>query len=184
MSFSSCRILSSMSEKRATLRTGGNQVGSAPSNGAAASTRKAIPGAPDPAKAHGYCFGFGADGEGLAEKLKRVFPDEDGDGSSTPEGCTIRTQVRRGGSDEGQKLWKLDQEGHLILPAHDTNATKGHPRCQIGGTVPVEKVNGSWHLITWAIPLVAKGEVMSSITHNECLNGAGKKLRDKKKMRK
>lgn len=145
------RILLSMHEKGATWATGANRVGSAPSNGAVASARRAIPGAPNPAKARGYCFGFGADGEGLAEKLKREFPGENGYGDRpiTSDGCNT-PNLDEAGLTKRKRGWWQDEDGNLILPPHNTHNAEGHPGCQIGGMVPVEKVNGSWRLCTWA----------------------------------
>ncbi|CAN0308985.1 unnamed protein product, partial [Ectocarpus sp. 4 AP-2014] len=65
---------------RAALGTGANQVGSAPSNGAAAKVRKPIPGQRNPVKEYGFCFGFGADGVGLDQKLHDKFAGENGFG--------------------------------------------------------------------------------------------------------
>lgn len=130
-----------MRGKGATLATGANQVGSAPSTGAAAVTRRAIPGAPDPATAHGFCFGFGADGEGLAERLKHLFGGEDGYGNGTiTEGGCNTPNFSEAGVIKGKGLWQEDDKGYLIQGVHNGNATEGHPRCSIGGTVPVEKV--------------------------------------------
>ena len=180
--FSSRRILSSMRGKGATLATGANQVGSAPSNGAAAVTRRAIPGAPDPARAHGFCFGFGADGEGLAERLKQLFAGEDGYGNGpiTEGGCNT-PNFSEAGVTKGKGLWQEDEKGYLIQGVHNGNATEGHPRCQIGGTVPVEKVNGSWRLCKWALPYVTTGKIVSRITHDQRFNGAFKKCRNNKR---
>eukprot|EP00903_Cladosiphon_okamuranus_P006329 g6201.t1 len=89
-------------EGGATLGTGVNQVGSAPSNGAAATARRSIPGTPSPARAHGFCFGLGADGEGLAEKLKQMFAGKNGFGKGpiTTDGCNTPKFGEAGVSDK------------------------------------------------------------------------------------
>jgi len=181
--FFSSDIVVNVRGKGAALASGANQVGGAPSNGAAAATRRAIPGAPDPAKAHGYCFGFTADGEGLAAKLKRVFAGENGcrDGPITLDGCNT-PNFGEAGVTKRKSSWYQDEDGYLILGVHSSNSTEGHPRCMIGGTVPVERgEDGSWRLCKWALPFVANGKIVSGITHKQRFNGAKQKHAGKKR---
>eukprot|EP00903_Cladosiphon_okamuranus_P017739 g16331.t1 len=113
----------------ATRGTGANQVGSAPSDGAAAKARKPIPGQVNHMTAHGFCFGFGADGIGLAQKLHDKFAGQDGFGVGpiTEGGCET-PNFSKAGVTKGKSTWQLDENGHLILPIHNGNKTEGHPR--------------------------------------------------------
>lgn len=154
-------------------------MGSAPSNGAAASKRTPIPGAPKPAGAYRYCFGFGAEGVGLTEKLQEVFPAQAG-GSFTLTGCNT-PNFSKAGVTRGKSLWEIDEEGHLMLGIHNGNGKPGHPRCQVGGTVPAENVDGVWHLCRWALPFVSGGKIVQRITHDQRHNEAKKRYRAKKK---
>lgn len=159
-------------------------MGGAPSNGAAARMRKHIPDAPNPAKARGFCFGIGADGVGLAEKLKQLFAGENGFGKGpiTTKGCNTPKFGEAGATKSDRFSWQLDEDDRLILPPHNTNNPGGkHPTCQIGGVVPVEKVNGSWRLCSWAYPYVSTGRIVQKITHNARHNNAPQKSRGKKR---
>ena len=92
------------------MGNGANQVGGAPSDGAAATARRAIPGAPSPARAHGFCFGLGADGKSLAEKLKERFAGEDGfeKGPITTDGCNTPKFAEAGVTKSDRFSWQLD----------------------------------------------------------------------------
>eukprot|EP00903_Cladosiphon_okamuranus_P007745 g7504.t1 len=174
-------------EGGATLGTGANHVGGAPSDGAAATARRVTPGAPSPARAHGLCFGLGADGKGLAEKLKQLVAGENGFGKGpiTTDGCNTPKFGEAGVTTSDRFSWQLDDHDNLILPVHNSQSQGGkHPRCQIGGVVPVTKVKGSWRLCPWAYRYVSTGRVVQRITHNERHNGALQKSRDKKRAQK
>ncbi|CAN0310741.1 unnamed protein product, partial [Pylaiella littoralis] len=121
---------------------------------------------------------------GLAERLKHLFGGEDGYGNGpiTEGGCNT-PNFSEAGVTKGKGLWQEDDKGYLIQGVHNGNATEGHPRCQIGGTVPVEKVNGSWRLCKWALPYVTTGKIVSRITHDQRFNGAGQKYSNNKRPR-
>lgn len=154
-------------------------MGSTPSDGAAAKVRKPIPDQVNPVRTHGFCFGFGADGVGLARKLQDKFASV-GDGPITEGGCET-PNFSEAGVTKGKSTWQLDENDHLILPVHNSNKTEGHPRCQIGGCVPVEKVDGSWRLCSWALPYILAERIVLKVTQNERHNGAPAKRAAKKK---
>lgn len=157
-------------------------MGSAPSDGAAAKVRKPIPGQVNPVKTHGFCLGFGADGVGLARKLHDKFAGDNGVGCGpiTEGGCEI-PNFKEAGVTKGTSTWQLDEQDNLILPPHNGNKTEGHPRCQLGGCVPVEKVDGSWRLCSWALPYVSSERTVQKGTQNQRHNGAYAKWKATKK---
>eukprot|EP00903_Cladosiphon_okamuranus_P017884 g16457.t1 len=108
----------------ATLGTGANQVGSAPSDGAAAKVRKPIPGQANPVRTHGFCLGFGADDVGLARKLRDKFAGDNGVGCGpiTEGGCET-PNFKEAGVTKGKSTWQLDEHDKLILPSHNTGKT-------------------------------------------------------------
>lgn len=157
-----------------------NSTGGKPSNGDAAKVRKAIPGVPSPVRAHRFCFGLGA--EDIAEQLQQTFappPHGFGKGAITGGGCNIPNFPEAGVS-TGTSLWELDENGNLALPVHNTNGTVAHPGCQNGGTVPVEKVNGSWRLCRWALPYITAGEVVLKDTQAARNNSSRQRKNEKK----
>lgn len=162
------------------MGTGANQVGGAPSDGAAAKKRKPIPGPLNPVRAHAFCFGFGADGVGLPQKLHDKFAGENGfgDGPITEDGCEI-PNFSEAGVTKGKSTWQLDEHDNLILPVHSSKETEGHPRCQLGGCVPVEKVNESWRLCHWALKYILTRRIVQKITQNQRNNGAPERSRAK-----
>ncbi|CAB1108998.1 unnamed protein product [Ectocarpus sp. CCAP 1310/34] len=157
-------------------RGGANQVGSAPSDGAAAKMRKPIPGQLNPVKAHGFCFGLGAGGVGLAQKLYDKFASEHGfeEGPITEGGCET-PNFSEAGVTEGKSKWEHDEHDKLILPVHSGIRTDGHPRYVIGGCVSVEKVNESWRLCHWVLKYILARRIVPKITQNQRHNGAPEK---------
>eukprot|EP00903_Cladosiphon_okamuranus_P008912 g8531.t1 len=114
------------------------------------------------------------DGVGLPEKLRQLFAVEDGHGNGpiTSGGCNTPKFEEAGVTKMDRVSWQLDEDDRLILPPNNTNNPGGkHPVCQIGGTVPVEKVNGSWRLCSWALPYVSTGRVVQRLNQPGSLTG-------------
>ncbi|CAN0546743.1 unnamed protein product, partial [Ectocarpus sp. 8 AP-2014] len=101
-----------------------------------------------------------------------------GDGPITEGGCEI-PNFSEAGVTKGESTWQLDEHDYLILPVHNSNKTEGHPRCTLGGCVPVEKVNESWRLCHWALKYILNRRIVPKVTQNKRHNGSGEKRRAK-----
>lgn len=151
-----------------------NQVGAGPNLNKAAKLRRDIPNDMDNEEAgssmkreRGMCLGLDAKGEGFTAKLQASIDLNEGRILPDVQLCSKPRFNEPGFLTLGLTRWQMDENRDLVLGYHNGNKAADHPRCKVGGTVPVVEVDDEWVVPEWALWFIRRGKVVLRDTNSK-----------------